>query len=265
MIWDSLLPRRRGDVTLVGTVHTSPESRRDVIETVSDVRPDHVAIELDAKRFTRLWNDETLSLRNLRSWRARDAALFVTLALTQQLVFDDDLDPGEADMLPAAETAREIGATVSLIDQTTETTMRALSDSMFSLAALSRAVARLRTPAEREALWETVDEADAVFGRLGVDGSEFAPDLHPSMASDEDIADLVAVLTRLLPGPAEAMVHERNAYMAGRIHWLRSQGRSVVGVVGWAHKPEMQALLDDPSKIPEQYVVEPDYVHFGKQ
>lgn len=264
MIWDSLL-RRRGDVTLVGTVHTSPESRRDVIETVSNVRPDHVAIELDAERFTRLWNDKRPSFRNLRSWRVRDVALFVTLALTQRLAFDDELKPGEADMLPAAETAREIGATVSLIDQTSETTMRALSDSIFSSTALSRTVTRFRTSAEREALWKTVDDADAIFNRLGFDGSEFAPDLHPSMASDEDIADLAAVMTRLLPGPAEAMLHERNAYMAGRIHWLRSQGRSVVGVVGWAHKPGIQALLENSSEIPEKYVVEPDYVRFEEQ
>ncbi|MFC6725963.1 TraB/GumN family protein, partial [Halobium palmae] len=55
---------RSGSVRLVGTAHVSPRSRDRVVDAVRDERPDTVAIELDADRFTRLWNGRS-GLRSL--------------------------------------------------------------------------------------------------------------------------------------------------------------------------------------------------------
>ncbi|MUV89966.1 hypothetical protein GJ629_08725 [Halapricum sp. CBA1109] len=54
------------------------------------------------------------------------------------------------------------------------------------------------------------------------------------------------------PGGAEALIDERDAYIAYRLVALREAGYDVVAVVGAGHRAGIQAYLDDPGTLPPQ-------------
>jgi len=53
-------------VTLIGTAHVSEKSRQEVIDTIDELNPDHIAVELDKDRFE--------SLKNKSGWKNLDIA-----------------------------------------------------------------------------------------------------------------------------------------------------------------------------------------------
>jgi pheromone shutdown protein TraB len=52
------------------------------------------------------------------------------------------------------------------------------------------------------------------------------------------------------PGGAEALIDERDAYIAHRLVELRASGRDVVAVVGAGHREGIERYLEDPDSLP---------------
>jgi len=52
------------------------------------------------------------------------------------------------------------------------------------------------------------------------------------------------------PGAAEALIDERDAYIAHRLVELRAAGADVVAVVGAGHRAGIERYLDDPGRLP---------------
>nr|WP_123537102.1 TraB/GumN family protein [Halosimplex salinum] len=67
-------------------------------------------------------------------------------------------------------------------------------------------------------------------------------------------ADVVTAMMeefrRFAPGAAEALIDERDAFIAHRLVALREAGYSVVAVVGAGHREGIQGYLDDPESLP---------------
>jgi pheromone shutdown protein TraB len=55
---------------------------------------------------------------------------------------------------------------------------------------------------------------------------------------------------RFSPGGAEALIDERDAYIAHQLVSLREQGHDVVAVVGAGHREGIERYLDTPSLLP---------------
>ncbi|ESS05869.1 MAG: TraB determinant protein, partial [uncultured archaeon A07HB70] len=73
-------------------------------------------------------------------------------------------------------------------------------------------------------------------------------------AADLTDADVVTAMMeefrRFSPGGAEALVDERDAYIAHRLVDLRETGADVLAVVGAGHRKGVERYLDDPSTLP---------------
>ncbi|MFB6297173.1 MAG: TraB/GumN family protein [Salinirussus sp.] len=93
-------------------------------------------------------------------------------------------------------------------------------------------------------------------------------DVVPEEEAGFDMADLTDadVVTAMMeefrrfsPGGAEALIDERDAYIAHRLVALREAGYDVVAVVGAGHREGIEAYLADPSTLPpvESLVGEP--------
>ncbi|MFB6107517.1 MAG: TraB/GumN family protein [Haloplanus sp.] len=87
----------------------------------------------------------------------------------------------------------------------------------------------------------------AGYGAAEEDIDEF------DMASLTD-ADVVTVMMeefrQFSPGGAEALIDERDAYIAHELVALRAAGANVVAVVGAGHREGIEAYLDDPGTLP---------------
>ncbi|WP_049982558.1 TraB/GumN family protein [Halorubrum sp. BV1] len=96
-----------------------------------------------------------------------------------------------------------------------------------------------------------------VAGVLGLRGGGHDPERGGIEGLDvEDLtdADVVTMMMeefrQFSPGGAEALIDERDAFIAHRLVALRDAGRDVVAVVGAGHRAGIEAYLADPSSLP---------------
>jgi len=86
------------------------------------------------------------------------------------------------------------------------------------------------------------------------DGREGAPGLDEIEMSELTDTDVVTMMMeefrQFSPGGAEALIDERDAYIAHKLVALRDAGHDVVAVVGAGHRRGIERYLDDPSSLP---------------
>ena len=81
----------------------------------------------------------------------------------------------------------------------------------------------------------------------GVEDEEF--DIE--MLTDTDaVSAMIAEFRRFSPGGAEALIDERDAYIAHHLVELRDAGNEVVAVVGAGHQEGIEAYLANPDRLP---------------
>ena len=72
-----------------------------------------------------------------------------------------------------------------------------------------------------------------------------------SELTDTDVVSaMMEEFRQFSPGGAEALIDERDAYIAHRLVALRESGKRVVAVVGAGHRAGIQSYLDDPETLP---------------
>ncbi len=223
-----------GSVRLVGTAHVSADSVSEVEETIESHRPDIVAVELDEGRYRQLKGDlpEDLDAGDL----LRGNTVFQFLAywmlsyIQTRLGERFDIEPG-ADMRAAVETAESLGAGVALVDREIQTTIQ-------------RFWARMT-------FFEKFRLVGGLFlGMFGLGGDD-EEEIDIEELTDTDVVTaMMAEFRRFSPGGAEALIDERDAYIAHKLLALREGGHDVVAVVGAGHRKGIERYLDDPEGLP---------------
>jgi pheromone shutdown protein TraB len=75
--------------------------------------------------------------------------------------------------------------------------------------------------------------------------------LDPGELTDTDVVTaMMEEFRRFSPGGAEALIDERDAYIAHQLVQLRDAGKHVVAVVGAGHQQGIERYLDDPEPLP---------------
>ena len=226
---------KRECLTIIGTAHVSEESVNEVKDKIYELQPDVVAIELDKKRYISLKKkmmgieeDDTISVSQII--RENKVMLFFTstvLSYFQSKVGADvDVAPG-SEMIGAIEASEDLGIPIALIDRDVSTTLqRALNKMGF------------------------VEKAKFMFGLLGSFfgfGDEEEIDIE-EMKNPEIIDEMMEIFKDEAPSVYEVLVHERDAYLAGKI--LQIKENQVLAVVGAGHKSGIEKYLDSPEEIP---------------
>jgi pheromone shutdown protein TraB len=81
---------------------------------------------------------------------------------------------------------------------------------------------------------------------------EFEDPLSVDDLTDADVVTaLLEEFRQFSPGGAEALIDERDAYIAHHLVRLREQGYSVVAVVGAGHQKGIENYLENPETLPE--------------
>jgi len=83
-----------------------------------------------------------------------------------------------------------------------------------------------------------------------IEDEEF-DEFDPEAMTDTDVVSaMMEEFRRFSPGGAEALIDERDAYIAHNLVALREQGYRVVAVVGAGHREGIEAYLDAPETLP---------------
>lgn len=212
---------------IVGTAHVSARSVEEVREVIASVRPDSVAVELDAHRLEALTDEGR--------WRKLDVFqvirqgrvpfLLVSLALASfqaRLGRKLGVKPGD-ELVAAAAAAREVGATLVLADRDIQTTLR-------------------RTWANIS-LWQRFQLLGAIV-ESAFDDREVEEAELERLKQGEALDSMLRELAEAFPRVKEPLIDERDAYLAAKIEG--APGQHVVAVVGAAHVAGIRERFGKP-------------------
>ncbi len=86
--------------------------------------------------------------------------------------------------------------------------------------------------------------------RLAPDDEELEEFDIDRMTDTDVVSAMMEEFRRFSPGGAEALIDERDAYIAHQLLALRENGYRVVAVVGAGHKAGIERYLESPSQLP---------------
>lgn len=221
-------------VRVLGTAHVSTASVEAVRAQIELFKPDIVAVELCDSRYTALTSNRRLDkeglLKVVKEGKAPLVMLQSLLAAEQRKMgLDEGQQPG-AELLAAVEAAEEAELEVALIDRDIQTTLR-------------RAWKKMKFFEKIKILWSL----------LGDDEDEDAPEVSQLLEDQDLLTSLMEELRTFSPGAGSVLIDERDAYLAGKISGLESQGdKKILAVVGAGHLKGIEAHLKSSSHPNEE-------------
>ncbi len=218
-------------IILVGTAHVSQESVELVRKTIEKEKPHVVGVELDMQRLQQLrqgkkWQQMDLG-QVIREGKTHLFLLNILLANLQRKIGDDlGVKPG-SEMLMAAKIAAEQKLPIALLDRDVGITLR-------------RAL-------NRTSFWEKMKLGYSILGGFLGFGEKLDEKTIEKLKEKDMINALMQQLSKELPSVKEALVDERDLFIANRI--LMTKGEKIVAVVGAGHLEGIKKYLDRPRDI----------------
>ncbi len=213
-------------VLLIGTAHISQESVELVEKVIQQETPDCVCIELDEKRYQALtqkkkWQD--LDLKQIVKNKQLSTLMINLLMASYQKKLGNQLgvQPG-AELLTAANTAKDHGIPIALCDRDVRVTLRRAwkSTSFFKKGYL------LAT----------------LFASL-FDTTELSEEKLTELKQKDVLSELMSEMGNSLPDVKKVIIDERDLYLAEKIK--AAEGKRLVAVVGAGHVEGIMGLFPE--------------------
>jgi len=227
----SLTEGESHEIIIVGTAHVSEKSVQEVVSKIEEVRPDIVAVELCPARYRALTGQEEekeIKISELLSGGKLSFFLVqLFLGYIQRKIGDEmGVKPG-SEMLAAVEAAKRTGARVALVDRDVGITIQRFWAAM--------------------GFWGKIKLIGSLVpAAIGWGEEEIDID---SITQEDIVTQLIGEFRKISPGAANALVDERDAYLARNLILLSKQGR-VLAVVGAGHREGITKHLAHPENIP---------------
>lgn len=214
-------------IKIIGSSHIAEESVKKITQIAEEYKPDIIAIELDAQRFSVLFEEPmTPKLKDIRTL-GLVGYIFAKIGgeLQQTLGSRVGLRPGE-DMRAAVFAARKVSAKIALVDQPINITLRKLSTEL--------------------KWWEKLNLFFFLIG-AAVFPPEFGKrkiDLRKVPPQDL-INKVIREIKKKLPKLYKVLIGDRNKYMAKALKKLASQNpkSKILVIVGAGHEKDLKKLL----------------------
>ena len=212
-------------ITLVGTAHVSKESVEEVKETIKELQPDCVAVELDEKRADSIKNPMRYSQLDLVKVLKRKEGflLLANLILSsfqRRMGLNAGVKPGD-EMIAAMNAAEEGGIRCTLVDRPIQITLK-------------RAWGKNSFWGKCKLLATLLSSA---FSKEEVEPGEIE-----KLKERNEMDSMMSELAEYMPVIKEVLIDERDKYLASKI-WT-SEGNNIVAVLGAGHLPGVQAHLE---------------------
>lgn len=214
-------------IHLVGTAHVSKNSADEVKRIIEEENPDRVCIELDEGRMKSKKKENSWEDMDLRK-AFKEGKGFLLLANTALSSFQKRMgaqtgsDPG-AEILGAADLAKEKGIPLSLCDREIQTTFkRAWAKSSFW---------------NKCKLLATL--ISAVFSKEKISEEELE-----ELKKEDTLESMMKEMSKELPSIKEVLIDERDEYLATSIY--NEEGKNKVAVIGAGHT---QGIINTLEKL----------------
>jgi pheromone shutdown-related protein TraB len=227
---------KEGEVVLVGTSHVSEKSVEEVERVIDEEDPDVVAVELDEKRYKSIKGDgpDDLNPQDLiQGNKPFELLIYWLLSYLQTKMGDRfGIEPG-AEMMAAVEAAEDREIPLALVDRDINVTVARLWGKM--------------------SLWEKLKFVGAlVAGVAGLGRTdELTEEEMDEIVEGDMVETLIDEFRAFSPRGAEALIDERDAYIAANLVELRESGQKVVAVIGAGHRAGIERYLEAPETIPD--------------
>lgn len=216
------------NIILIGTAHISQDSVDEVRKGIETYKPDIVAVELDKRRHDTLtrkveWENTPVSSL-IKSNNAYFMLAQTFLASVQRRLGEEyGVEPG-SEMVAAMQEAEKYHLAIALVDRDITITLK-------------RAWRTMGIREKFRVFWEFLK------AMIGYDEEELDElDLKELMKQDV-ISQMMEEFSTIAPSAAEALIHERDQYIAQRIFDESKKGR-VLAVVGAGHLKGIQQQLE---------------------
>ncbi len=211
-------------ITLVGTAHVSKESIEEVENTIREIKPDCVGIELDEKRADSIQNPDKYSqLDIVKVLKRHEGFLLLTnlilASFQRRMGLNVGVKPGD-EMLAAMNVAKEMNIPSVMVDRPIQITLkRAWGKNSFW--GKCKLLALLLSSA---------------FSKEEVEASEIE-----NLKNSSEMDSMMQELSKEMPVIKTVLIDERDKFLASKI-WA-SQGNNIVAVLGAGHLPGVEAHL----------------------
>lgn len=211
-------------ITLIGTAHVSAESISEVENTISDVKPDCVAIELDEKRYESITNpDKYRELDIIKVLKRKEGFLLlaniVMASFQKRMGKNAGVKPGE-EMVAAINKAKELNIPTALVDRPIQITFR-------------RAWKKTSAYGKTQLL--------SALLASGFSKDEISSEEIENLKQASEMDSMMKELSELMPAVKQVLIDERDQYLASHI-W-KAEGNNIVAVLGAGHLPGVEAHL----------------------
>ena len=218
------------EIHLVGTAHVSQKSIEDVRSAIEGFEPDIVGVELDRGRYVALTEEiAEPSIADILKG-GNFGQLLVQWVLTyiqQRIGAETGVKPG-AEMLVAIEEAEKHQKPVAFIDRDIRIT-------------LGRFWGRM-------GIWEKIKLIGAlIYSLVSVEGQDLDVD---ELTNQDVVSAAMEEFRKFSPHGAQALIDERDAYLAHQILMLGNRYDRVLAVVGAGHIQGGQRYLNAPETLP---------------
>ena len=212
-------------ITLVGTAHVSKESVEEVKETIKELQPDCVAVELDEKRADSIKNPMRYSQLDLvKVFKQKEGFLLlanlILSSFQRRMGLNAGVKPGD-EMIAAMNAAEEGGIRCTLVDRPIQITLK-------------RAWGKNSFWGKCKLLATLLSSA---FSKEEVEPGEIE-----KLKERNEMDSMMSELAEYMPVIKEVLIDERDKYLASKI-WT-SEGNNIVSVLGAGHLPGVQAHLE---------------------
>lgn len=218
---------------ILGTAHVATASVEAVREQIETYQPKVVGVELCQTRHDALVEGRRLDKEGLRRVIKEGKAPMVLIqamlsAEQRRMGLNEGQEPG-AELLAAVQTANEAGLEVALVDRDIQVTMR-------------RAWKKMK--------WR---ERFRLLLSLFVEEEDEEEDLDlDDLLSDSDLlSSMMDELKQFSPGAGEALIDERDQYIAEKIMQSKTEEKMLV-VVGAGHLKGIEKALSPYTPLPTE-------------
>lgn len=234
------------NIILIGTSHIAKESVNEVRNTILEVKPAVVALELDRNRLFAMLNKGNPNLKKKFSFKDVRAVGFKGYVFSiigeyfeKKLGSKVNVSPGD-EMLAGFHAAKEVQSKIALVDQDISITLRRFSEKL--------------TWKEKFRFVKDIF-ASLFFARRQVKKMGLSENISlEKVPSEKVIKKLVKYLKDNYPNVHLVLVEERNKFIAANLHKLAAfhKDDQIIAVLGAGHIDDVLELLkefDDGKKV----------------
>ena len=206
------------ELFLIGTAHVSAESVNLVEETINEVKPDTIAVELDSQRLDVMKNKKKYEETDIvQIVKKKKVAFFIAqLVLSsyqKRIAKKLGIKPG-AEFIKAIDLAEKTNANLVLADRNIAITLKRITRTL--------------------SFWSKIKLFTSLFF-FGEEEKNLDEEKIKEIKESANLATLIEELGKTMPIIKTILLDERNIYLAEKIK--RNLGQKNVAVVGAAHVP----------------------------